>query len=54
MATKKNSVPSRIDNELREVLEELKIKNDITIRQASKIVAKEIKLLKLKKQEIKF
>lgn len=54
MATKINSVPKRIDKELSDLLEEIKIKNDITIRQASKFIAKEMKMLKLKKQEIKF
>lgn len=54
MVSKKNSVPKRIDRELSDLLEEIKEKNDLSFRQASKIVAKELKLMKLKRREIKF
>jgi len=58
MATKKNSVPTRIDSDLDELLEEMKNKNDITKRQASKELAKQIRQMrsegKVIRREIKF
>jgi len=43
MATKRNSVPTRIDSDLNELLEEIKNKNDMTKRQASRELAKQIR-----------
>lgn len=58
MATKRNSVPTRIDKELNDLLEEIKEKNDITKRQASKELANQIKKMKREgkiiRREIKF
>ena len=54
MASKKNSIPKRIDHELNEVIEEIKEKNDLSFRQASKIAGKELKMIKILKREIKF
>ena len=58
MAAKRNSVPTRIDKELNDLLEEIKEKNDITKRQASKELANQIRQMrregKIIRREIKF
>ena len=58
MATKRNSVPTRIDSELNDLLEEIKTNNDMTKRQASKELAKQVKRMrkegKIIRREIKF
>ena len=58
MATKRNSVPTRIDSDLNDLLEEIKSKNDITKRQASKELARQVRKMrregKVIRREIKF
>lgn len=55
---KRNTIPTRIDKELRDIMKDMASKNDITVSEASKDIARTIKQLKKNKQkyskEIKF
>jgi len=50
----KNSSSKRIDSELENVINNIKQKNDMNFRQASKEAAKIIKQTKIKRREIEF
>lgn len=54
MAKEKNAVPKRIDPELNDIIQEIRRKNDLNFRQASKEAAKILKEIKIKKRVIKF
>ncbi|KKN06156.1 hypothetical protein LCGC14_1080140 [marine sediment metagenome] len=51
---RKNSIPKRIDPELNELIQEIRRKNDMNFRQASKEAAKMLKKIKIERREIKF
>lgn len=51
---KKNTKPIRIDSDLADIISEIKVKNDLSTRQASKEVAKILKGFKIKKRELEF
>lgn len=54
MAKEKNVLIKRIDPELNEIIQEIRMKNDMNFRQASKEAAKILKQIKIKKREILF
>ena len=54
MGKERNTVPKRIDPELNELIQEIRVKNDMNFRQASKEAAKMLKKVKIERREIKF
>ena len=50
---KRNSIPTRIDTDLNEEIRKFAIENDLSMRRASKEIAKIVKSTKLKR-DIKF
>lgn len=54
MASEKNPVVKKIDPDLNDIIQEIRIKNDLNFRQASKEAAKILKEIQIKRRVIKF